>query len=219
MVTMDFSAVAHDLRGPLNVMLGQMQMLSREPLSDRVRERLCVVEAQARRLVRLLESCNKEPSASRFARVDLTSVIGDAVAELDAVFARQGIEIAATTDPDLPGLLGDGDLLHRVLVNLLTNAADSIDGAGCIRIEAHVNRAGRERASIDIHISDTGGGIPADVVPRVFDYGFTTKTSTTPRGLGLSICREIIEMHGGRIALSSDRGRGTTVSVSLPAKA
>lgn len=76
---MDFSAVAHDLRGPLNVMLGHMQLLSREELSERGRHRLAVVEAQVRRLMRLLDSYSEQLSAARFARVDLAAVVRNAV--------------------------------------------------------------------------------------------------------------------------------------------
>jgi signal transduction histidine kinase len=216
---MDFSAVAHDLRGPLNVMLGHMQLLSREALSDRGRHRLSVVEAQVRRLMRLLDTCNEQLSPTRFARVDLAAVIRNAVSELEGVFERQGIDIESNAERDLPPLLGDGDLLHRVMVNLLTNAADAIGGAGRIEIDARVNQSWQsELASIDIHIRDTGAGIPDELIPRVFEYGFTTKTSATTRGLGLSICRDIINIHGGQIRLSSARGCGTIVSLSFPTK-
>ena len=72
--------------------------------------------------------------------------------------------------------------------------------------------------TIRIDIADTGIGIPADLIPRVFERGFTTKSSGASRGFGLGICREIIQMHGGEIRLSSTAGSGTTVRLSLPAK-
>ena len=216
---MDFSAVAHDLRTPLNVMLGHMQLLSVEHLSDTGRHRLCVLEAQVRRMMRLLDGCGADASAARRVRVDLAAVIRNAVSELDVVLERQRIDIRSNIEGDLPTLLGDGDLLHRVMLNVLMNAADSIAGGGRIEIDARVKQGSpRQVESIDVEITDTGAGIPADLLQRVFEHGFTTKRCGESHGLGLCICREIIELHGGDIQLSSEAGRGTTVRISFPLK-
>ena len=72
--------------------------------------------------------------------------------------------------------------------------------------------------TVHVEFSDSGSGIPVDVIPRVFDDGFTTKRNGEGHGLGLGICREIVQRHGGRIELSSELGKGTTVSLSLPAR-
>lgn len=216
---MDFSAVAHDLRTPLNVMLGHMQLLSVEQLSESGRQRLRVLEAQVRRMMRLLDGCGDEAPVLRLAPVDLAAMIRNVVSELDAVLEQQGIEITSNIEGDLPLLTGDGDLLHRVMVNVLMNAADSIEGMGRIEIDACAKQGSDpDVASIHIEITDTGAGIPAELLPRVFEYGFTTKRCGQSRGLGLGICREIAHMHGGQIRLSSALGRGTTVSLSLPVK-
>jgi len=118
-----------------------------------------------------------------------------------------------------PFVVGDRDLLHRVLLNVLINAADSMAGCGRIEIAARVEQvANPSIGTIHIDIVDTGIGIPADLIPRVFERGFTTKSPGDSRGFGLGICREIIQMHGGDIRLSSTAGSGTTVRLSLPAK-
>ena len=215
---MDFDAVAHDLRAPLNVMLGHMQLLSVEQLSASGRKRLRVLEAQVQRMMRLLDACTEQLSRVRFAPVDFAAVIESAVSELQGVLEPRGITITWIAERDFP-LLGDSDLLHRVMLNLLTNASDSIAGVGRIEVDARVRRAPHpELDTIEIHITDTGTGIPHELTPRLFESGFTTKTSATPRGFGLGICRDIIQMHGGQIRLSSTPGRGTTVSLSLPLK-
>ena len=215
---MDFNAVAHDLRNPLNVMLGHMQLLSVEELSDTGRQRLCVIEAQARRLMRLLDGCREDAPVARLEPVDFAAVIRNVISELEAVFERRGIEMTSIIPGDLPILLGDGDLLHRVMLNVLMNAADSIAGSGRIQISARVEQSPDAPGTIHIEIRDTGAGIPADLIPRLFERGFTTKPSRESHGFGLGICREIVQMHGGDIQLSSVAGKGTTVRLSLPLK-
>ena len=215
---MDFAAVAHDLRTPLNVMLGHMRLLAVEHLTDSGRHRLEVLEAQVHRMVRLLETCGEQAAGRPFVTpVDLAVLIGNVVSELEAVLERQGIEIASTIDGTLPFVAADRDLLHRVLLNVLMNATDSMAGSGRIDVWARGEQPfDALTGTIHIDIRDTGAGIPDHLIARVFERGFTTKPSRGSRGFGLSICREIIQMHGGDIRLSSEPGRGTTVHLSLP---
>jgi signal transduction histidine kinase len=215
---MDFDAVAHDLRTPLNVMLGHMQLLAVEHLSDTGRRRLGVLEAQIRRMMRLLDSCSGQSAdVTRLAPVDLSVMIRNVVAELDAMLERRGIEIRLRIRGFLPCVQGDGDLLHRVLVNVLVNAADSMKEGGRIEIAAHTEYVqDSPAATAHIEIADTGAGIAPDLIARVFDRGFTTKAGGDTRGFGLNICREIIQLHGGGIQLSSVPDQGTTVQLTLP---
>ncbi len=103
------------------------------------------------------------------------------------------------------------DQLNQVFLNILVNAAQAIEGQGEIRI-----RTWTEGKTLRISISDTGKGIPADLMARVFDSGFTTKEIGAGTGLGLSISRKIVEAHHGRIELESEPGRGTTFTIALP---
>jgi signal transduction histidine kinase len=215
---MDFTAVAHDLRTPLNVMLGHMQLLADERLSETARHRLGVLEAQIRRMMRLLDSCSgQRHNVAHLAPVDLGVMIRNVVAELDAMLERRGIETRLTIRGLLPCVSGDGDLLHRVLLNVLVNAADSMPQGGRIEIGAYAKYAPNAPAgTVHIQIADNGGGIPSDLIARVFDRGFTTKIGGETHGYGLSICREIIQMHDGEIQLASAPGQGTTVHLALP---
>ena len=215
---MDFNAVAHDLRTPLNVMLGHMQLLAVERLSDTGRQRLGVLERQIRRMMRLLDSCSgQHPDITCPVPVDLSVMVRNVVSELDALLERRGIEVRMTIRGFLPCVQGDGDLLHRVLVNVLVNAADSMGEGGWIEITAFTDRVpGSPIGMVHVQIADSGAGIPPEVIARVFDRGFTTKVGGEAHGFGLSICREIVEMHGGEIQLSSVLGQGTTVQLTLP---
>ena len=114
---------------------------------------------------------------------------------------------------DLPEIECFPDQLNQVFMNILVNAAQAIEGPGEIRI-----RTWRDRDTVRISISDNGGGIPADLVPKVFDSGFTTKKAGEGTGLGLSISSKIVQAHGGRIELESGAGRGATFTIVLPVR-
>jgi signal transduction histidine kinase len=215
---MDFNAVAHDLRTPLNVMLGHMQLLAVERLSDTGRQRLGIVERQIRRMMRLLDSCSGQRSDGiHRGTVDLSAMIRSVVSELDALLERRSIEVRLTIRGCLPCVDGDGDLLHRVLLNVLVNAVDSMEEGGCIKITAHTDRVPEsEVGTVHIQIADSGTGIPPELVARVFDQGFTTKGNRDTHGLGLNICQEVMTLHGGDIQLSSELGKGTAVHLTFP---
>jgi two-component system, NtrC family, sensor kinase len=217
---MDFATFAHDLRTPLHVILGHVQMLRVEPLSDIAGHRLDNMETQVRRIVKLLESWADPPRRGGSGLVDVSDTIRNAVDELELMLERRQIELRLRLDPALPPIAGDGDALHRVLANVIVNAADSIRVNGRITIVAHSQALPRAAIpAVHVEVRDTGAGIPAELLPRIFDYGFTTKPLGQGTGLGLWICREIVQTHGGRIDVSSEQGKGTTVRLMLPTSA
>lgn len=215
---MDIAAVAHDLRAPLNVVLAYVQLLGAEQVSDVGRHRLAIIDTQIRRMVRLLDSCMMGTDRpAHLTLIDLHTAIRNAVAELQALLQQRPIEIVFDVDELLPPMWGDADALHRVLLNVLLNSADAIHGGGRIRVSARCDQARiADEPAVHIEVTDTGTGIPAELIPCVFERGFTTKHSGQGRGLGLGICRDIIQMHGGRMELLSELGKGTTVRLSLP---
>ena len=184
---MDFIAFAHDLRAPLNVMLGHMQLLAVERLSDTGRQRLGVLEAQIRRMIRLLDSCSEPQMQGRvpsLASVDVAVLIRTVVSELDAFVVGGAIEIDATVLAALPRVHGDHDLLHRVLVNVLVNAFESLAGRGRIEIRAFAGPlATASGEAVHIDIADNGAGIPAEFIARVFEPGFRYQSIGTRAGL------------------------------------
>jgi signal transduction histidine kinase len=139
------------------------------------------------------------------------------LAELEVMLKRSGVQIALNEEPALPPIIGDGDALHRVLENLIVNAVDSMPYGGRISVRARMTEIPvAPVGSVAVEVVDTGSGIPSELVDRVFERGFTTKGPAGGSGLGLAICREILQAHGGRIELSSEPGRGTTVRISVP---
>jgi two-component system, NtrC family, sensor kinase len=214
----DVTAVAHDLRAPLHVMLGHARLLAVETLTDAGRHRLEVIEAQIHWMATLIDGCLPQPARPRkFTLVDLNATIHDVLVELDGMLPRRRIEVSCGGEDRLPLIPGEASDLHRVLVNLFVNAADAMPDGGRIMLRARIDRMpARPVAAIVIDITDTGTGIPLELVPHVFDRGFTTKPPGQGTGLGLAICRDIVQAHGGRIDLTTAPGHGTTVRVSLP---
>jgi signal transduction histidine kinase len=113
---------------------------------------------------------------------------------------------------DVAWVIGSRRELEQVLLNLIINAAQAIEGQGTVRVAT--TRCGDE---VEISVGDTGCGIPAEVMDRIFDPFFTTKPVGEGTGLGLSISYEIVRRHGGRLLVDSVVGRGTEVRVRLPA--
>src|SRR5438128_6524842 len=123
---MDFSIVAHDLRTPLNAMLGHTQLLAVEKLSAAGRRRLEIIETQIRRMATLLDSCT--PSSGRPTRVTLVGLnvtLRGVIAELDVLLQRRGVEVDLVAEA-MPLVMGDRDGLHRVFVDVIVNAAESV---------------------------------------------------------------------------------------------
>jgi signal transduction histidine kinase len=109
----------------------------------------------------------------------------------------------------------DADQFRRVVINLIENAAQAISGSDDERGERRITVATTATEVIEIIVEDTGPGIPADVLPKVFDPLFSTKSFGT--GLGLPTVKQIVEQHDGTIAITSEPGRGTRVRICLPA--
>jgi signal transduction histidine kinase len=131
---------------------------------------------------------------------------------------ERSIALRKAYHPHLPTLVVDQDKLIQVILNLLKNALEATSPGGTVTVETrlHKSEGGREVDDAEVSISDTGCGILPEDRDRIFDLFFTTK----PRGsgLGLPICRRIIEDHGGKLALESRLEQGATFTISLPLK-
>jgi len=112
---------------------------------------------------------------------------------------------------DIPLFPFHPGMLNQVVMNLVVNAVHAIDGEGEIRI-----RIWLEGISANLSVTDTGTGIPEDILPRIFESGFTTKEAGKGSGLGLAICADIVRQHGGSLHVQSKVGEGSTFTVALP---
>jgi signal transduction histidine kinase len=152
--------------------------------------------------------------------LDLARVVESSLrlAGFDKGFKR--LRVTTDFDPRAPSVSADADQLQQVFLNLLLNARDAMPDGGELRVRLSHDAAAGAAGEVTVEVSDTGHGIPADVLPRVFDPFFTTKGAGRGTGLGLAVCYGIVTAHGGRIAVEPGAGgRGTNVRVSLPAGA
>ena len=208
--------IAHELNTPLGGILMYSHLLLEDLSEDDPRmENVVKINKLAHRckivLQSLLDFAHQEsphPKAVQVNRV-LTNVIGF----LEDHILLKGISIETHLDPALPIVMGDENKLEQVFINLVINAAQSMDGKGELKL-----RTGRalDTNHIDIECSDTGCGIDEEHLGRIFEPFFTTKEKGKGSGLGLSLCHGILEQHGGTITVDSERGQGSTFIVSLP---
>jgi two-component system, NtrC family, sensor kinase len=119
---------------------------------------------------------------------------------------------------DLPTISGDPSQLPDLFLNLLANALDALGPGGVLRVAADAARSEDDKATVRVTVHDTGAGIPAEMLPRVFDPFFITRAASGGTGLGLAIVRRIVRDHGGSARLESAPERGTRVIVELPTK-
>ncbi|HVO37536.1 MAG TPA: ATP-binding protein [Spirochaetia bacterium] len=210
--------IAHDFNNILTATLGYAKLI-REDIDDpaSVLAHLDIVEASTHRAVDLTR---RLLSFSRAGITDRNPVqINDIVLETIRLLRRSfdlSIEIIADCQDGLPAVLGDHGQIHQMLMNLCVNARDAMPDGGTLSLRTRAREAPPERF-VMLEVSDTGSGIPADDIPRIYDPFFTTKAPGKGTGLGLSIVYGIVQRHGGRIQVSSVPGKGTTFEMLFPA--
>jgi two-component system NtrC family sensor kinase len=211
------AGVAHELNNPLAVVTGQAQLLSGTVSDPVVVRRAEKIDNAARRCVRIVRNflALARRRAPERGEVQLNDVAQEAV-ELLAYELRTGnVEVSLGLAEDLPVLWADGHQLHQVLVNIVANAHHAMRQSRTPRRLSITTERGPGQ-EVRLAIADTGPGIPAEIRAKIFEPFFTTKPPGEGTGLGLSLCRGIVEEHGGTIGVESEPGRGTTFLIRLP---
>ena len=210
--------IAHDLGTPLNSVLGYAQLLSQDKLSDQARRRLTIIETQIHRMGEIIQRylAHTRGSLNR-SEIHINDLIRDTLILLQPIFHQRGLKVASELAHDLPIVRGDANSIQRVLINLLDNAVDACGEKGAVKVTtSECPPSASRKAGIAIEIADGGAGIPAEMLPKIFDLFVTTKAPGKGTGIGLVICQEIVKGHGGAINIDSQVGQGTTVSIFLP---
>jgi CheY-like chemotaxis protein len=231
------STVSHELRTPLTSVLGFAKIIKKRlddrifplvPTDDRkiaqtmqqVDENLKVVVSEGERLTKLIDDVldlakieagklewHMEP-------VTIGDIVDRATAATSSLFEQKGLRLIKDIAPNLPSITGDRDRLIQVVINLISNAVKFTD------VGSVTCRAVRRGGDLVVSIVDTGLGIAAADQPKVFErfkqVGDTLTDKPKGTGLGLPICREIVEHHGGTVWVESALGQGSTFSFSLP---
>jgi PAS domain S-box-containing protein len=213
------ASLAHEIKQPIAAAVSNaeacLQWLAREqPDLAEVREAATEMVNEARRaaeiMTRVRSLFRKEETKREV--LDVNEVVADAVFLIREEADRRAIPVRTVIDSDLPRISADRVQLRQVLINLMLNGLEAMNGAGSeLVIRSHRDQEGSPRISV----SDTGMGLPAGAADKIFDAFFTTKPQGT--GMGLAISRSIIESHGGRLWASANEGPGATFYFSLPA--
>ncbi len=152
----------------------------------------------------------------RLLPVELTPLLQRCLTLLEHELTARRITFSLAMERAAPGLLADPHQLEQVFLNILMNAIEAMPEGGTLTIDGSLCRRAI-KPFVEVRVADTGIGIPPDNLPRIFDPFFTTKEVGKGTGLGLSVTYGIVRAHGGSIAVDSEVGRGTTVTVALPA--
>ncbi|MDZ7291980.1 MAG: ATP-binding protein [candidate division KSB1 bacterium] len=218
------AAVSHEFRTPLTSLNMTIDILLQEVLgglSAQQAELLASAKSDCERLTKLVKELlnlsrlesgkyqlRKEP-------VNLRDLVDDALKHLRLPFRVKEIELETAIDPTLPDFPADREQLSWVVTNLVNNALRHTPAGGKVMITA-----GREDGLVRVSVQDTGRGIPAEALESIFEKFVQVKepTESTPGsvGLGLAIAKEVVEAHGGKIQVTSEVGKGSTFSFTIP---
>lgn len=209
--------IAHEINNPLGGILTTVELLLMEidpnsPIYADLKE----IEAAALHSKRVVENLLKFARQSKEAvmgAVSLSSILEQVKMLLGHSLQIKNVNLEYSIEDGLPDIFGDASKLQQVFMNLFTNAAQAMPGGGTLTVKA---RKSDDGGKVIVNVTDTGIGIPTEVMPRIFDPFFTTKAEGEGTGLGLSVTYGIIKEHNGEIDVKSEVGKGTTFTITLP---
>jgi len=213
-------SLAHEINQPLMAILSNAQAAQRFMASEHpdLGELRAIVgdivedDKRAGEVIHRLRALLRKGEVRRDA-LDVNEIVADVLRLMRNELMNRGVVVRTELAPGLPALLGDRIQLQQVLLNLVMNSCDAMEGVGGSQQLVVRTRVG-DGAGIEVSVCDSGRGIPAADLERIFQPFFTTKQHGM--GLGLSVCRTIVAAHGGRLWAESAGGRGATLRLSLP---
>jgi PAS domain S-box-containing protein len=207
------ASIAHEVNNPLEAIKNALYLMQTSPDFEQNSKFLEIARKETERvshIIRQMLGFARRPGEVDW--VDVNQLLEETFLLLEKKMRQQRIKITKQLDPLLPPIRARADQLRQVFLNLIINAQQAIAGEGEIRISTSRYEQALQ-PSIIVQLSDSGVGIPADDLTRIFDPFFSTGKKGT--GLGLWVTQDIVRQHGGRIEVSSDIGRGTVFSIVL----
>ena len=213
------AGVAHEIRNPLAGIAGAIEIITKDfPKDHPDREVLEDLRQEVRRIEKTLNELlvYARPKPPQLGHADLKETIARTLQLARQQTGNRKIEFSIQISPQIPPFMVDSEQVHQVLLNLVLNAIQSIEKEGKITLEAGLqdgdglNRLGY----VVVGVTDTGQGIPPEHLTRIFRPFYTTKRGGT--GLGLSLCRRIIDAHGGTLTAESELRKGSRFTIRLP---
>lgn len=208
------SSIAHEIKNPLISIQGFARRIGTTEDRDKLEKYAKFIEQEADRLTQVLTkllgfSRMDEPKKDF---LNMNDIVDDTVLFMEHHLTRfKNVEIAVEKEPDLPLVQVDRIHVQQTVVNILMNAAQAMPGGGKILI-----KTGRGDQYVFISITDTGVGIKEEDLEKIFEPFFTTKEKEQGTGLGLSLCKRLIEANAGKIEVESTVGEGTTFTIMIP---
>jgi signal transduction histidine kinase len=210
------AGVAHEINNPMaGIMLYSQLVLEKVGEDHEVAEDLRVIVHEAERCKQIVGDLLEFSHQTTYEQtgVNVNEQIEKALNVLKKQPLFHNIEVVLKLHPDLSAIRGNAIRLNQVIMNIIVNAAQAMEGSGRLTIVSQLRSRG---GLVEIRISDTGPGIAPDVLEQIFDPFFTTKLDGEGTGLGLSVSYAIVKEHRGSIRVESEPGQGATFSLRFP---
>jgi signal transduction histidine kinase len=217
------ATIAHEVGTPLGAVSGHIQLL-REQYKDDIPaiERLDIIDKQVNRVVSIIQDLlnSVRERTAEFVPVSLNQLVQELVTLVSPQLTQQQVKLQTELESRLPDIFGNADQLQQVLLNLVDNALDAMPNGGKLTISVRVDpdRTSQNQRTILVELSDSGSGIMPEHISHIFNPFFSTKSPGEGTGLGLSVCKDIVEKHNGTISVKSIPNQGTKFMIQFPVK-
>ncbi len=210
--------IAHEINNPLGGILLYANLIHEDlPVDSQARGNLVKIIKLATRCRIIAKGLLNfgRSSSKTYVSLDLNKVINEMYSLIEDHKILKNVRTRFINEPGLPHIMGDKGQMEQVVLNLIINAGEAMNGKGELTI---ATRRLEGAKMVELMVSDTGPGIPKAIIPRIFEPFFTTKRPNRGTGLGLSITHGIVQRHGGKIDVESTPGQGTTFRIILPVR-
>jgi two-component system sensor histidine kinase HydH len=203
--------VSHEIKNPLIVIGGLARQVENKENEPSLKEKLHIIQSEVQRLENFLGDLRDftRPATPVMQQININEVIHEVDTLMKEEAKNRGVNLVEQLDPHLPPLQADPNQMKQVLLNLVKNALEALDSGGQV-----ILTSGAEDNQVWFSIQDTGGGMPPEVLEKIFNPFFTTKKKGT--GLGLAVIHKIVSDHHGTVTVQSLPDQGTTFRVELP---
>lgn len=209
--------LVHEIKNPLSTLKLNLQLLKEDfsrmedARAGRSLRKVDILLTEVHRLESILSDFLRYVRGLdlSLSRCDVNEVVQEILDFLSPELQQEGITLWKGLDPKLPPTQADRDLLKQALLNIIINARQSMEGGGEMMIRTLESRAG-----IVIEVTDTGKGIPPEKIGKIFDPYYSARKGGT--GLGLTMTRDIVEAHGGKVFVESEEGKGSRFTLGIP---
>ncbi len=207
------AGLAHEVGGPMNVILGYAQMIENSTSEETVRDRARIIREQVSRISKIIEtllSCAR-PRPVLKSSVQLQRSLEEVLIFLSEEFRKREVKVERRFESVAP-IRGDSAKLQQLFLNLFLNAVDAMPEGGTLRVSLE----SCDPDEVEVRVADTGTGIPTEALAKIFEPFFTSKPRGKGSGLGLAVAKGIVSDHDGHIDVATELGKGTEFLVSFP---